>query len=93
MPLRQAQGGLSRQPARPFDSAQAGCRRYSRFSAVCKAADSFFDLSALLLQLSVFRLGLLQDRDVGIGIFPKREEVLVSDATFLGIALEGVSAA
>ena len=29
------------------------------------------------LQLGVFRLGLLEDWDVGIGIFPEREEILV----------------
>src|SRR6266581_907759 len=29
------------------------------------------------LQLGVFRLGLLKDRDVGVGVFPKGEEILV----------------
>ena len=31
-----------------------------------------------LLQLRVLGFGLLQDRDVGIGVFPQREEVFVS---------------
>jgi hypothetical protein len=31
----------------------------------------------LLLQLRVLRLGLLQDGDVGVGVFPESEEVLV----------------
>jgi len=30
------------------------------------------------LQLGVFRLGLLEDRDVGVGVFPEGEEILVS---------------
>src|SRR5580698_4303720 len=30
-----------------------------------------------LLQLRVLRLGFLQDGDVGVGVFPKDEEVLV----------------
>ena len=29
------------------------------------------------MQLRVLRLGLLQDRDVGVGIFPEGEEVFV----------------
>ena len=33
-----------------------------------------------LFQLCVFRLGLLQDRDVGVGVFPEREEILVGGA-------------
>jgi len=30
-----------------------------------------------LLQLRVFRLGLLQNGDVGVGVFPECEEVLI----------------
>ena len=33
-----------------------------------------------LLQLCVLRLGLLQDGDVGVGVFPEGKEVLVSGA-------------
>jgi len=29
------------------------------------------------LQLGVFGFGLLQDGDVGVGVFPKREEILI----------------
>ncbi len=29
------------------------------------------------LQPGVFRLGLLEDRDAGVGVFPEREEILV----------------
>jgi hypothetical protein len=35
-----------------------------------------------LLQLRVLRLGFLQDRDVGVGVFPEGEEILVSGARF-----------
>ena len=38
------------------------------------------------LELRVLRLGLLQDRDVGIGIFPEGEEFLVGGAALGGIA-------
>jgi hypothetical protein len=35
-----------------------------------------------LLQLGVLRLGFLQDGDVGVGVFPEREEVLICSAGF-----------
>jgi len=31
------------------------------------------------LQLGEFRLGLLEDRNVGVGVFPEGEEILVCD--------------
>ena len=40
----------------------------------------------LLLQLRVLRFGFLQDGNVGVGVFPQREEVLVS-----GAALDAVT--
>ncbi len=44
---------------------------------------------SLLLQLRVLRLGFLQDGDVGVGVFPEREEILVGgerpDAGGVGI--------
>ena len=46
-----------------------------------------------LLQFRVLGLGLLQDWDVGIGIFPKREEILIRGAGFGGIAVHGISSA
>src|SRR5215469_653172 len=45
-----------------------------------------------LLQLGVFRLGLLQDGDVGVGVFPQGEEILVGGAGFDGVALHEVGA-
>ena len=35
-----------------------------------------------LFQLCVLRLGFLQDGDVGVGVFPEREEVLIGGAGF-----------
>src|SRR5215831_743251 len=46
--------------------------------------------SRRLLQLCVLGLGLLKDGDVGVGVFPEGEEVLVGCAGFGGIALESV---
>ena len=47
-------------------------------------------LVARLLQLGVFRLGFLQNGDVGIGVFPQREEILIRGAGFDGVALHGI---
>jgi hypothetical protein len=44
------------------------------------------------LQLCVFRLGLLQDWDVGVGVFPKREEVLIGRPGFRGITGKNIGA-
>ena len=35
------------------------------------------DRTGMLVQLRVLRLGLLQDGDVGVGVFPEREEIFV----------------
>jgi hypothetical protein len=43
-----------------------------------------------LLQLSVFRLGLLQDGNVGVRVFPEGEEILVGSFGFGGVAGEDV---
>src|SRR3979490_302504 len=50
-------------------------------------------LSIELLQLFVLRLGLLQNRDIRIGILPKRQEILVSGSCFRSVTLKRVSAA
>jgi hypothetical protein len=44
------------------------------------------------LQLRVLRLGLLQNGDVGIGVFPEGEEIQIGSASFRAIALEGIGA-
>ena len=45
-----------------------------------------------LLKLRVLGLGLPKDRDVGVGVFPEGEEVLVGGAGLGGVAGKGVSA-
>jgi hypothetical protein len=45
------------------------------------------------LQLRVLRLSLLQDRDVGVGVFPEGEEILVGGAGFGGVAGHRVGSA
>jgi hypothetical protein len=47
----------------------------------------------VLLQLCVFDLGLLQDGNVGVGVFPEGEEILVSSASCCRIARERLCAA
>src|SRR5271156_2830611 len=45
-----------------------------------------------LLQLRVLRLGFFQDGDVGVGVFPEREEIVVGALRLPCVALQGVSA-
>jgi hypothetical protein len=47
----------------------------------------------ILLQLRVFRLGRDEDGNVGVGVFPQREEILISRLGLGGVALHGVGAA
>ena len=42
-----------------------------------------------LLQLRILRLGFLEDGDVGVGVFPEAEEVLVGSACAGRIAAQG----
>jgi hypothetical protein len=44
------------------------------------------------LQLRVLRLGFLQDGDVGVGVFPEREEILIGSLGFGGVSREGIRA-
>src|SRR5713226_5109592 len=46
--------------------------------------------SEQLLQLRVLCFGLLQDGDVGVGVFPEREEILICRLGFGGVALHGI---
>ena len=61
--------------------------RQLRFGAVVSANPPFATTD--LLQLCVLGLGFLQDGDVGIGVFPEGEEILVGgespDAGGVGI--------
>jgi hypothetical protein len=52
-------------------AADRGAQACLRFSL----RDSCAALLGPLLQFGAFRFGLLEDGDVGVGIFPKREEV------------------
>jgi len=45
-----------------------------------------------LLQLRELRLGFFQDGDVGVGVFPEGEKVLVGRFRFGGVALHGIGA-
>jgi len=45
-----------------------------------------------LIQLCVVRLGLLQDGDIRVSVFPQGEEVLIRGAGFRRVALEGIGA-
>jgi hypothetical protein len=47
---------------------------------------------ALLLEFRVFGFGLLEDGDVGVGVFPEAEEILVRGAGFLRVAGKRVGA-
>ncbi len=44
-----------------------------------------------LLQPRVFRLGLLQDGDVGVGVFPQGKKLPIRNLGFARIALHGES--
>jgi hypothetical protein len=46
-----------------------------------------------LLQLRVLRLGLLEDGDVRVGVFPEREEILIGGFCLGGVTLHGVRSA
>jgi hypothetical protein len=50
------------------------------------------ELSKESLQLGVLRFGFLQDGDVGVGILPQREEIIVGGASLRAIARQGVGA-
>ena len=60
---------------------------------VSTGTPGFFQLgkhSPVSLQLPVLRLGMLQDGDVGVGVFPEGEEVLILGSGLHRIAGEGV---
>jgi hypothetical protein len=44
------------------------------------------------VQLRVLGLGLREDRDVGVGVFPQREEILIRRAGLSGVAGERIGA-
>jgi len=56
---------------------------------LCKQVGHAWKIATLLLQLRVLGFGFLQDGDAGVGVFPERQEILVSsqhpDAGGIGI--------
>ena len=81
MVFNQPRGSVSGLPRHSGGTLTAFAMRKSRKS-----------LGLRLLQLRILLLGLLQDREVGVSVFPQREEILVSNAALRGVALKGVSA-
>jgi hypothetical protein len=55
-------------------------------------ADQWASGRGQLLHLRVLRLGLVEDGDIGVGVLPKREEILIGRACFSGVPLHYVSA-
>jgi hypothetical protein len=51
------------------------------------------ELVRATLQRRVLSLGLFQDGDVGVGVFPEGEEILIRRLSLGGVALHGVGAA
>jgi hypothetical protein len=70
---------------------RAYCARDTRAQAAFASPCSESEILPVLLQLRVLCLGFFQDRDVGIGVLPEREEISVGsecpDAGGIGIAL------
>jgi hypothetical protein len=54
--------------------------------------DPLLKVRKTLLQLRVLHLRLLQDRDVGVSVFPEGEKVLVGGSSFGSVPLQSVSA-
>jgi hypothetical protein len=46
-----------------------------------------------LVQLRILRLGFLQDGDVGVGVFPKRQKILIGGSSPRCISGDRISAA
>jgi hypothetical protein len=79
---------------------------FPRFSRACRSpevatltrnawaprADVRSEVPRALLQLRVLGLGLPQDGDVGVGVFPKGEEIFVGGAGLVLVAGEYVGA-
>jgi len=71
------------QRERPSTSVQKpSCAETLRFNTVSRN-HRIFNITTRSLQLGVLRLGLLQDGNAWVGVFPQREEILVRDAARL----------
>lgn len=65
---------------------QKDCQRVVNFLPNHPLNSSDLPEHLLLLKLCVFCLGLLQDEELGVGIFPQYEEVFVGSACLDGVA-------
>src|SRR5208283_2441504 len=76
----------------------AGCNSIARpgfgMTEIIPSAEtlSSYLWDTTLVQLRVFSLRLFEDRNVRVGVFPKREEILIGHLGFGGIALHRVGA-
>jgi hypothetical protein len=69
-----------------------GCERYRLLTSTIGKQQTTKKDFFQLLQLRVLRLGFLQDGDVGVGVFPEREEILIGSLGFGGVSREGIRA-
>jgi len=44
------------------------------------------------MQLQILRFGFLEDRDIGVGVFPEREKILICRLGFRSVALQHIGA-
>jgi hypothetical protein len=58
--------------------------------SLSKIKGRFFE--ARSSQLRIFCFGLLQDGNIGVGVFPEREEILIGRLCLSGVALHGIGA-
>lgn len=64
----------------------SGLQQFSKVSKLTAKMNS----RNLLLKPRVFRFGLLQDGNIGVGVFPESQEIQVGAASFCGIFLQCV---
>jgi hypothetical protein len=72
----------------PADLRSSGVQVGVELRALAALARAGARVAGGLLQLRVLRLGLFQDGDVGVGVFPQGQEILVSSAGLAGVALQ-----
>lgn len=101
------EGSLTMRPMRtldpalvPFASLTSHLRRHGSVAeaeAFCQSSDVISlllnDACRCLPEACVLHLGFFQDRNVGIGVFPQREKILICGLRFGGIALHSVGSA
>ncbi len=61
--------------------------------AIIRVKIRFARMVAESFQLGILGLGLLQDGDVRVGVFPQREEILVGGTSLVFVACESVGPA